>query len=393
MELKKEFVLRALQPSSNMSALCREFGISRKTGYKWMSRYKSGAGLREQSRRPHSNRLEVSGELVCEVIRLKSEHPRWGPKKLHALLSEKDRPSVRTVARILSRAGLVRERVRRRAPHAARAPRVEVAAPNDLWTIDFKGGWRTLQGSRCEPLTIRDAHSRFILAIRALPGTSLEPVREAMEDVFEHYGYPKAILSDNGSPFACTQSLGGYSKLSAWWASLGIAVFRGRPGCPQDNGGHERMHLDLRLEVQSRPGRTLDDEQEACDVFRRTFNEVRPHEALGQSTPASVYRRDRSPQVRALPTVPTECEVRTVKSNGTLLFQGERCYIGRPFAGHPIGLRTLEENRYEIWFYGRRLAIYTPGASPAVTEVEHSSDEPKEGTAKYKTLKKLTANR
>jgi len=294
MSQKLEFVER-FEKGETVAALCREYGVSRQTGHKWIRRFKEQGydGLEEQSRRPRSAPLATAEELVIATLQAREEHPRWGPYKLHTLLRRRfgqQTPSKRTIARILLRANKVRER-RKRTPISVveRAPAVTAHAPNDVWTVDFKGWWRTLNGDKCEPLTVRDAYSRFLLDIVAC-STKSSAVRPIFERLFRRYGIPKAIQCDNGVPFISVRSRAGLSQLSAWWVSLGIRVVRSRPGCPQDNGGHERMHADVRADVQSRPAANRAEQQRLLDRWRQEFNRVRPHQALGGRTPAEVYK-------------------------------------------------------------------------------------------------------
>ena len=294
MSQKIEFVERAKR-GETVSALCREYGVSRQTGHKWMKRFreKGFEGLEDESRRPKSAPLATAEELVLSTVQARDEHPRWGPYKLHVLLRRRfgeQTPSLRTIARILQRANKVRER-RKRNPTSVveRVPRVIAQAPNEVWTVDFKGWWRTLNGDRCEPLTVRDARSRFLLAVVAC-STKKADVRPIFEQLFRKYGVPKAIQCDNGVPFISVQCRAGLSALSAWWVSLGIRVIRSRPGCPQDNGGHERMHSDVRADVQAHPAATRSEQQHVIDRWRQEFNHVRPHQALDGKTPAEVYR-------------------------------------------------------------------------------------------------------
>ena len=228
MDLREEFVLKAKAPGANISGLCREFGISRKTGHKWLARFETGGqqALSDLSRRPHQTLNGTDGELVLQIIEARHAHPRWGPKKLRAILMRKgvsDVPTVRTIARILMRAGepLVR-------PRRHRSPSVAIVQPslapaehsNALWTVDFKGWWRTRDGKRCEPLTVRDAFSRFVLGAKMLASTRRKPVQDAFERLFQQYGLPEAIQMDNGPPFASTRARGGLTVLSAWWTFL-----------------------------------------------------------------------------------------------------------------------------------------------------------------------------
>ena len=359
MKLREEFVLRALEPDANMAALCREYTISRKTGYKWLKRFREAGivGLADLSRRPHSSPLRVSGELVLRILELRIAHPRWGPRKLRAVLARTleadDVPSIRTIARILERAGMVRKRGRRRTTTEVSRPDIpEATRPNELWTADFKGWWRTADGVRAEPLTIRDAHSRFVLVAELMETTKGSAVREVFEKLFERRGLPRAILVDNGSPFACTRSPGGLTTLSAWWVSLGIRLHRSRPGHPQDNGGHERMHLDMRFDVEDAPADDIPAQRIALIRWQMTFNFIRPHEALDMKTPAELVR----PSPRRL-TGSRRCwyapdrEVRRVNNKGYIKYLGQARYIGQALVGRTIGLRRIDEDTAHILYY------------------------------------------
>jgi transposase InsO family protein len=294
MSLRMEFVERA-KKGEKIASLCREFGISRTTGHKWQKRFeeKGYDGLEEESRRPKSAPLATGEELVMAVLEAREKRPRWGPRKLQGLLRRRfgeQTPGERTIARILRRADLVRERRRRRRPNVVdRAPQVQAQRPNEVWTVDFKGWWRARNGQRCEFLTVRDAFSRYILAVHPCKPTT-EAVRAVFERLFTRHGVPDAIQCDNGTPFVSVRSRGGISQLSAWWMSLGIRLVRSRPGCPQDNGAHERMHADLAADKQGRPAATPEAQQRENDRWRQDFNHVRPHDALGGKTPAEVYK-------------------------------------------------------------------------------------------------------
>ena len=358
MKLREEFVLRAKEPDACMAELCREYGISRKTGYKWVNRFDEGgiAALTDMSRRPHSCPVSTSGEMVLRVLELRSRHQRWGPKKLRQVLlrsSETDEvPSVRTIARILDRADVVRRRKRRPKATPGAAPLAEVEACHDLWTVDFKGWWRTRDGQRAEPLTVRDAFSRYILGCTLMTSTAVAPVREVFERLFELHGLPRAIQVDNGSPFACTRSPGGLTKLSAWWVSLGIRVVRGRPGHPQDNGAHERMHLDMALEVEVDPEQDLEAQQVALNVWQLEYNHVRPHEALEQRTPFSVFRRSTRPyKGPRRPLYPPGWTTRRVNKKGSIKYGGKSRYVSAALAGQLIGVRDRDDGRLDVLFY------------------------------------------
>lgn len=362
MKLREEFVLLALEPSACMAKLCRRYGISRQNGYKWMRRYREEGveGLRDRSRRPIGSVVQVSGEIVLQVLELRQERG-WGPKKLHELLRRKRRgkgqtvPSIRTIARIIARGGFVKKRKRLTVPpgRATEAPAPLVEAPNDLWTVDFKGWWRAENAERCEPLTVRDAHSRYVLQAALLESTATSAVRPEFQRLFERYGIPKAILSDNGSPFACTTAPCALTELSAWWVSLGIQVLHSRPGCPQDNGGHERVHLDM-LPLQGAAAPSRQAQQALCDEWRREFNHVRPHEALAMKTPAQVYRpKNRRPLPKlATHPYPHGAVMRRVLSNGHFWWKGRSFFLSRSLRGHSIALVRLPDNhRATILFH------------------------------------------
>jgi transposase InsO family protein len=347
MKLKEEFVLLALEPGACMAKLCRRYGVSRQNGYKWLRRYREEGveGLAERPRRPHRSRLSASGELVLAVLELRQQRG-WGPKKLREVLRRRLKgqtlPSVRTIARIVARAGMVnkRRRLRPRGELPREAPAPAVHAPNDLWTVDFKGWWRAHNGERCEPLTVRDAHSRYVLRAGLLERTTTEVVRPEFERLFEQHGVPRAILSDMGPPFASMTAPWGLTALSAWWVSLGIEIHHSRPGCPQDNGAHERIHLDmLPLQAQAAPSRAA--QQVLIGQWRHEFNHVRPHEALAMKTPAQVYRPKsksrRTPKVVSH-SYPRGAAIRRVLTNGHFWWQGRMLFLTRALRGQSVAL-------------------------------------------------------
>jgi putative transposase len=361
-KLREEFVLKVMEPGACMAQLCREAGVSRQTGYKWLRRFRSEgiAGLTDQSRRPRSSRLRVSGEVVLQVLALRDKHG-WGPKKLRKLLEKRlsapdEVPSQRTIARILDRADRTRKRRVRFHPASrpADAPNPTVEDCNDLWTVDFKGWWLAANRERCEPLTVRDAHSRYVLQTALLSSTQTALVRREFERLFTRHGLPRAIQSDNGSPFGSTRALCGLTQLAAWWVSLGIKVVYSRPAHPQDNGGHERVHVDM-LGLQERSAPTRQHQQVLCDAWRQEFNHVRPHEALGMKTPAEMYRP--SPRKLGAKIVersyPPGTELVRVYGNG-LFRRGKKLYAAsRALKGHRIALVPKPgDARMTVWFYG-----------------------------------------
>jgi len=357
MTQKLQFVERASAPGANVSALCREFGISRQTGHKWLRRFREASypGLVEESRRPVTSPLTTAEELVVRILELRDRHTTWGADKIARILRRahgEDAPSRSTVARILSRLG----KVRRRRPRVRvwivdERPHVEVNGPNDLWTIDFKGWWLARNGERCEPLTVRDAFSRKVLAVVLLSWPRLNHVQRVLTALFERHGLPVAMLNDNGSPFVCTRARAGLSRLGAWLISLGIRLYRSRRGCPQDNGGHERMHRDL-SELQLKPAASRRAQQRECDRWMVEFNEVRPHDALGGKTPAEVYRDSERRSLQPLtPSYPPGWLTRHVSKGGTITIDGDHVFVSSSLKGQLIGLKQEGVLRWRARFF------------------------------------------
>lgn len=367
MDQKIEFVMKAAV-CSNFRELCQEYGISTKTGYKWKARFVQNgvAGMEDQSRRPHAHSKELSEAVVCEIVNLKQAHPNWGPRKIRALYERKHPgkvPSESSFKRILEAAGLTKPRKRRRAKQSGRlAAGRKASACNEVWTVDFKGWWNDPEGSKIEPLTVRDEYSKMILELRKVENSRTETIRSYFEHLFEKHGLPSAIRSDNGPPFASSNGLLGLSRLSAWWLALGIDLERGRPGCPQDNGAHERMHLDISRELEvKRLGR----DQEAFDVWRHEFNTVRPHEILGMATPAELYQ----PSDRLYEGTPDDLDYGTMETrrikprNGTICYHGESIMISTALVGWSVGLAPLQNGLLEVWFASLLLGHLDPKTS------------------------------
>jgi putative transposase len=356
MEERIEFGLRAVG-KENFRALCREYGITARTGYKWRERFlhRGRAGMVEESRRPRSSPAALGEREVCEIVRLKEAHRRWGPRKIRELYFRLhgEAASESSFKRVLERAGLTERRVRRRP--AAKGGRLYSGqrgqAPNEVWTVDFKGWWYNEARERCEPLTVRDEYSRYILELRAVENARSVTVRRVFERLFERYGLPQRIRSDNGSPFAAISALLGLSRLSAWWVALGIDLERGRPGHPQDNGAHERLHRDLSVEVEGVRGAHR---QGALDLWREQFNRERPHEALGMRTPSELYL----PAIRQYQGTPQTLEYsamgsRKVNGCGQIQWENECYFLSRSLAGWNVGLQSLGQ-AVNVWF-GRLL--------------------------------------
>jgi len=357
MSQKLEFIEKATKPGANISALCKEYGISRQSGHKWLKRYRDQGyvGLVEKSRRPTSSPLATAEEIVVSVVELRDKHPSWGAQKLSRVLAKRlgpNTPSPSTIARLLRRLGkMKRKRAHVRVWTVDGRPRVEVKGSNDLWTFDYKGWWRAQNREICEPLTVRDAFSRRVLAVTLVPSRHTIHVRRVLEGLFRRHGVPLAMQCDNGSPFVCTRARGGLTHLSAWLVSLGIHLVRSRPASPQDNGGHERMHRDM-SDLVLRPARTRKTQQRECDRWMVDFNEVRPHDALGGKTPSEVYRD--SPRRLAgpiIPTYPGDWQTRRVNRMGMIRVGGDYVFLSTALIGHIVGLRQETELHWRARFF------------------------------------------
>jgi len=355
--VRERFVLEALQKRGSFSELCRRFKVARCTGYKWLRRfrYEGRTGLRDRSRRPH-HFCQVALRWRRAIRELRRRHPRWGPRKLRARLRHLHPrvhlPADRTIGRWLCRMGLVgpKRRHQRHGPRLTVPKRKVAHVPNDIWTIDFKGWFRTGDGHRVEPLTVRDLKSRFVLDVRLLPNQSDKTVRRALTGVFGRYGLPKVIRVDNGPPFGGVGPRG-WSRLSVWWRRLGIDVDFGRPAHPQDNAAHEQMHSVYQAEVADQPAPTPSAQQRRSDRWRRDYNHVRPHEALQMRPPVRCYR----PSPRGLPDklppwrYPTAWSQRQVSSDGRLFWRGRQRFIGRAFGNEIVGLRPSSQGLWKVY--------------------------------------------
>ena len=354
---RERFVLAALAQKEPFAQLCRRFHIGRSTGYKWLVRFRlSGrSGLHDRSRRPHRSPRQLTLRWQAALRQLRRRHPTWGPRKLRARLrqlhSRVRLPSARTLGRWLRRLGLVPAKARRQrhGPQLPPLKRTVARAANDVWTVDFKGWFRTTEGVRVEPLTVRDLKSRFLLDVRLLPNQSDSQARRAMLRIFNRHGLPKAIWVDNGPPFGGVGPLG-YSRLAVWWRSLGIRVEFGRPAHPQDNAAHEQMHGVYQNEVAARPGAKALCYQRRSDRWRERYNQVRPHEALKLRTPDQLYRVSSRKLPKRLPgwTYPSAWVRRRVSPDGRLFWQGRQRFIGRAFGGEIVALRATQPSVWNV---------------------------------------------
>lgn len=365
MDLRTEMMNRLMR-GERMSDLCREYGISRKTGDKFKERFLrlGTAGLQDQSRAAKVIPHRTPPELVAIILKERRRHPTWGPKKLKVVLEERlghQLPAASTLGDILVRNGLVERRKYR--PRVPARPMVlrEASAPNEVWCIDYKGQFRLGDRSYCYPLTLTDQYSRFILCCEAMAAISDAAARESCEEAFRTYGLPAVIRSDNGAPFAST-GLAGLTKLSVYWLRLGIARERIRPAHPEENGRHERMHRTLKRET-ARPARSnLLQQQERFDDFLDEFNRERPHEALAMKRPAELYTASPRPLPAELPDLdyPEHDDVVRVSTDGSIAFLGRRLYLSPALGHHYIGIREEADRRWLVTFANLDLGHILP---------------------------------
>ena len=385
-EERLRFVARLLDGEA-MTDVCRDFGISRKTGYKIFDRYKEHglAALSDRSRRPVRNANQLAPQLESLIVRLKGEKPHWGARKIRELLVRRldgdvKVPAKSTIHAVLDRHGLVKRGGSSR--HKARGtPLSDGAGPNDLWCADFKGEFKLGNGRYCYPLTVTDHASRFLLLCEALESTREDLACTAFERLFAERGLPLAIRSDNGVPFASPNALFNLSKLSVWWLRLGIAIERIKPGHPQQNGRHERMHLTLKKEATRPPGMNSLQQQDRFDAFLHEFNTERPHEALDMSCPAERYTASPRPY-QGLPelTYPFHDRDVLVTSCGRLCLLRKKINISNVLAGQRLGIKEVDEGiwlasfmRYDLGYFDLEQRTLQPLDNPFGTRLSPMS--------------------
>src|SRR3954468_20115488 len=347
-EERMRFVIAAEKQEESFAALCRGFGVSRRVGYKWLGRYRAAnvAGLLDRSRAPLHHPHAIADEIAERCLAVRRKHPSWGPLKVRARLERlapaTQWPAASTIGALFDREGLtVKRKLRRRSPPSS-APFAHCEAANDVWCIDFKGWFLTGDGKRCEPLTITDAHSRYLLRCQALSRTDTDHVWPVLDAAFREFGLPLYMRSDNGSPFASCGA-GGLSKLSVRLIKAGVKPERIAPGKPQQNGRHERMHLTLLQDVADPPAHSMREQLKRLRNFQQMYNEERPHQALDNATPAERYRTSarrfdgilREPEYG-------EQDVRRVRLNGEIKLDGKFVYLNAALAGEPVGLVESE---------------------------------------------------
>ena len=357
MEERLKMVLEWNDGALSVAELCRCYGISRKTAYKWRRRYREAgvAGLADRSRAPLHHPQAMGAAVVEALLSVRSRYPSWGPKKIRAYLAHHDAetawPAVSSIGDLLRREGLVAPRRRRHRTPPRTAPFAECTGPNAVWCIDLKGWFRCRDGGRCEPLTLSDAHSRYLLRCQVLARADGDHAWPVVEAAFREYGLPRVMRSDNGPPFASVGA-GGLSPLAVKMVKAGVTPERIDPGQPQQNGRLERLHQTLKQETASPPAANLRAQGRRFETFLRYYNEERPHEALGQTPPAMHYRpaaRVYSGRLRP-PEYAADWQVRRVRHSGEIKWQGRTLYISESLAGEPVGLVEQEDGAWAVWY-------------------------------------------
>jgi putative transposase len=377
MDQKVKMIADYLTEDYTVTQLSEMYEVSRKTIYKWIGRYRSEGppGLEQRTKAPRTHPNATPAEVAREIVAVKLRYERWGPKKVLAWLEAscpaKAWPAASTISGILKREGLVKPRRRRRRTPPYHEPFSQCDRPNAVWSADFKGQFRTGNGKLCYALTIYDNYSRYILCCRGLSHPTLAETRPWFERAFQEYGLPETIRTDNGAPFASV-GLGGLSELSVWFIKLGIRPERIEPGHPERNGRHERMHRSLKEATARPPKGNGKEQQQAFDGFVHEHNCERPHEALGQKTPSSLYRPSMRPYPAKVPKVEYHGDVivRQVRHSGEIKWNGELVYLSQALAGEPVALKRREEHLWEIRFSFHPLGVLnemTGRISPILT--------------------------
>lgn len=363
MDERMGFVVDFLRGEFTMAELCVRYNVSRPTGYALVARYQreGPSGLVARSRRPHTSPSATTTAVARACLELRRRHPDWGPVKLRDRLRlrapDQAWPAASTIGGLLKRAGLV-SRARRRRPIPTAAPLTSVMdTPNAVWTIDFKGHFRTGDGIWCYPLTVMDGCSRYLLACAGLLQPRLTPTRAVLERTFREYGLPARIRSDNGSPFAAPSALARLSRLAVWWIRLGIVPELIQPGCPAQNGRHERMHRTLKRATARPPASSRVAQQRRFRAFVREYNDERPHAALGHVTPSMLYAPSTRPwPARLLPLdYPVHFDVRRVICNGRIKWHNRAVSVSSVLVGERVGLEEVADGEWALYFGPLRL--------------------------------------
>jgi transposase InsO family protein len=360
MDERIKFVMDVLDETYCMVELCSYYGISRKTGYKWIERYQQGGleALRDRSRAPHSHPHEMSRQVKVSILAIKRRFPKWGAPKIRSRLQRimpnwDSYPAISTIGLFLYKQGLTSRRKRHRKATPTELPLTSGHYSNQVWCADFKGHFRTRDGSRCNPLTISDHSSRYLLCCRHVERMGYEQVRMRFEHTFRQYGLPEVIRTDNGAPFA-SRGLGGLSRLSYWWIRLGIHPERIEPGHPEQNGCHERIHKTLKDYTAWPPAGTIVQQQRRFDEFCVEYNEHRPHQALQMRTPSDCYSDSprKFPSRLSQVSYPDYMQVRKVYPHGDIRYFGKRVFLTESLRGEYVGVEQVDEDVSWLWYCG-----------------------------------------
>lgn len=366
MNQKILFIADHLRGLYSHTGLCERYGISRKTGYKWLSRYQQYEleGLEERSRRPHQSPLITPYPIRKVIIELrrKSRVP-LGAKKIRALLAQRfpnqTLPSKSTIYNILNAEGLVEQRKRRHRISPYPLPFSPANEANEVWSADYKGQFKLGNGQWCYPLTVMDHHSRYLLGCHGIGSTGTKEARTRFTKLFRQYGLPRRIRTDNGVPFA-SRATAGLSSLSIWWIRLGISPERIKPGKPQQNGRHERMHRTLKRATIKPAAASFSAQQRRFDKFREEYNQERPHEALEQTTPASHYQPSPRAYPKKLPVIeyPDYFVIKPVRSSGVIYAYNGQIYVSHLLSGESVGMEEVDDGVWDIYFGPVRLGEF-----------------------------------
>jgi putative transposase len=343
--------------------LCERFGVTRQAGYDLIKRYEAEGvdGLKDRSHAPKRVPHRIAEEVAAVLLETRKAHPDWGPRTILAYLAgqhlELELPAASTVGDLFKRSGMVHPRPRRRVWRHPGRSTITAKAPNEMWSVDFKGQFRTRDGQTCYPLTVADTHTRFLLGCNGLSSTGHQGAQQVFDRLFREYGLPGAIRSDNGSPFS-SKAIGGLSRLNVWWTQLGIHHDRTEPGHPEQNGSHERMHRTLKRVTVWPPAADGVEQQARFDAFRAEYNHVRPHHALEMRTPGSLYRPSERtlPECLAGPEYPGHCIIRQVRANGIVHFRDRDLFLSEVLIGHHVAFEEIGDRLWSVYFYDLLLA-------------------------------------
>jgi transposase InsO family protein len=388
MDQRLAFITACLNRRETIVEVCERFGISEKTGHKWLDRFRSGGldGLRDRSHAPHILPHRMAPEVAERIVALRRRYPRYGPEKLRDWLEQHEPgqrwPAVSSIGALLKRAALVRPRRRRARTVALAASQTPAHAPNTVWTADFKGEFRLTTGPYCYPLTVLDLHSRYLLRCTALATTAVGPTRAVFVRLFQAYGLPAVLRSDNGVPFAQPNAIGRLGALAFWWIRLGIRPEHIRPATPSENGAHERFHRTLKADATQPASASFRAQQQRFDAFRAEYNAERPHASLpGHQPPHSLYTPSPRPYPRRLPALcyPDATTIRLVDSSGVITWRTQPYFLSTNLAGEYVALTETPSDLLTVTYASLALGEIDPHSNRFIAQprwVEPSTSAP-----------------